>query len=114
MEPNFSPSAETPRSSKTTIDIAGLRVYVYGKDELTNYDANKATEVGVLYLAHGRTRNYKDTEQIAHEVLHQYRKDKRPKKVGLLVVTFNMRNHGDREVGLDSTALSPFSVHFPY
>lgn len=113
MEPEFSLSAETPRASKTTINIAGLRVYVYGKDELTTYNTNHPTEFGVLYLAHGRTRNYRDTEEIAHEVLHQYRNDARPKKVELIVVTFDMRNHGDREVRLDSALFGGlFSMDF--
>jgi hypothetical protein len=55
-------------------------------------------DVAVLYLAHNRTRTYLVTEGIAHEILHRYRNDGRKKKVEMIAVTMNMRNHGDREV----------------
>ncbi|KAJ5536512.1 hypothetical protein N7513_009698 [Penicillium frequentans] len=38
-------------------------------------------------------------EDMAHEILHRYRTDKRKSgPIGLIAVTMNMRNHGDREV----------------
>ena len=42
--------------------------------------------------------SYLVTEGIAHEVLSRYRRDERKKSVEFIAVTFNMRNHGDREV----------------
>lgn len=95
LEPRFSLPSTTPRSSKTSIAIGGVIIYVYGLEELTQ---KSGVEVGVLYLAHNRTRTYLVTEGIAHEILHRYRNDGRRKKVEMIAVTMNMRNHGDREV----------------
>lgn len=111
LEPRFSLPDSTPRSSKTTFVISGLQIYVYGLEELSAVQGKGSEgsgtgegregsleEIAVLYLAHQRTRTYAVTEGIAHEVLHRYREDERPKKVKMIAVTFNMRNHGDREV----------------
>jgi hypothetical protein len=95
LEPRFSLPKTTPRSSKTSIAIGGVTIYVYGLEELTQ---KSGVEVGVLYLAHNRTRTYLVTEGIAHEILHRYRNDGRKKRVEMIAVTMNMRNHGDREV----------------
>jgi len=94
MEPRFSLPANTPLSSKSELVIGGVKVYIYGLDELKRVSG---VEIGVLYLAHMRTRTYLVTEAIAHEVLHQYRTDAR-KKRELIAVTMDMRNHGEREV----------------
>jgi hypothetical protein len=95
MEPRFSLPGATPRSSKRELVIGGVKVYIYGLDELKR---SPGVEIGVLYLAHMRTRTYLVTEAIAHEVLHQYRTDERKKMVELIAVTMDMRNHGEREV----------------
>jgi hypothetical protein len=95
MEPRFSLPAATPHSSKRELVIGGVKVYIYGLDELKQ---PSGVEIGVLYLAHMRTRTYLVTEAIAHEILHQYRADERKKRVELIAVTMNMRNHGEREV----------------
>jgi hypothetical protein len=95
MEPRFSLPASTPRSSKSELVIGGVKIYIYGLDELTR---KSGVEIGVLYLAHMRTRTYLITEAIAHEVLHRYRTDGRTKRVELIAVTMDMRNHGEREV----------------
>lgn len=95
MEPRFSLPSDTPLSSKKELVIGGVRTYVYGLDELKcSIDDN----IAILYLAHNRTRTYKVTEGVAHEVLHRYRTDGRHKDAQLIAVTINMRNHGDREV----------------
>ncbi|KAL1893326.1 hypothetical protein Sste5346_006503 [Sporothrix stenoceras] len=100
--PRFSLPDSTPRSSKTSMVIGGVRIYVYGLDDLPSpaVDASSSTttEVAVLYLAHNRTRTYRVTEGIAHELLHRYRTDSRPKTMGLVAVTMDMRNHGEREI----------------
>jgi len=95
LEPRFSLPATTPRSSQTNLAIGGIRVYIYGLDELAH---KTNVEVAVLYLAHNRKRSYLVTEDIAHEVLHRYRTEQRQKKYELIALTMNMRNHGDREV----------------
>ena len=95
-EPRFSLPPTTPLSSKKEMVIGGVQIYLYGLDELKD---TSGVEVAVVYLAHNRTRTYKVTEGIAHEVLHRYRTDIRSKRVELIAVTMNMRNHGDREVG---------------
>jgi hypothetical protein len=96
MEPRFSLPDSTPLSSKTELVIGGVKIYIYGLDELKR---TSDVEVAVLYLAHMRTRTYLITEAIAHEVLHRYRTDGRKKRIEMIAVTMNMRNHGDREVG---------------
>lgn len=95
MEPHFAPKATTPRSSKTVLTIGGLRVYVYGLEEA---EKQGYSDVAVLYLAHGRTRHYGDMELIAHEVLHQYGNAEGSRSAGLIAVTLDMRNHGERTV----------------
>lgn len=95
QEPRFSLPDSTPRSSKTELVIGGLRIYIYGLDDLTQ---KSDVGIAILYLAHNRTRTYRVTEGIAHEVLNRYRNDGRKKKLELIAVTFNERNHGDREV----------------
>jgi hypothetical protein len=95
MEPRFSLPATTPLSSKRELVIGGIKIYIYGLDELIG---KSSVEIGVLYLAHMRTRTYLVTEAIAHEVLHRYRSDGRKKKRELMAVTMDMRNHGGREV----------------
>jgi hypothetical protein len=95
MEPRFSLPVSTPHSSKRELVIGGVKIYIYGLDELKQ---PSGVEVAVLYLAHMRTRTYLVTEAIAHEVLHRYRNDGREKTVELIAVTMDMRNHGERMV----------------
>ena len=95
MEPRFSLPLTTPVSSKRELVIGGVKIYIYGLDELKQPSGG---EIGVLYLAHMRTRTYLVTEAIAHEVLHQYRTGRRKKNRELIAVTMDMRNHGEREV----------------
>lgn len=95
QEPRFTLPDSTPRSSKTELVIGGVRVYIYGLDNLKE---KSGVDIACLYLAHNRTRTYLVTEGIAHEVLNRYRNDGRSKKMELIAVTFNERNHGDREV----------------
>ncbi|KAL3419853.1 hypothetical protein PVAG01_08351 [Phlyctema vagabunda] len=102
LEPRFTLPTSTPRSSKTPLVISGLQLYVYGLEELATHSEEEeedgpVVDIAVLYLAHNRTRTYLVTEGIAHEVLHRYRSDGRAKRRELIAVTFNMRNHGDRE-----------------
>jgi len=99
MEPRFSLPATTPRSSKREFVIGGVKIYIYGLDELKR---PSGVEIGVLHLAHMRTRTYLVIEAIAHEVLHRYRNDEKKKRLELIAVTMDMRNHGEREVSTSS------------
>ncbi|EPE04424.1 rna polymerase ii holoenzyme mediator subunit [Ophiostoma piceae UAMH 11346] len=103
-EPRFALPDSTPRSSKTTIVVGGVRIYFYGIEEALAASSSSPhkPEVAVLLLAHNRTRTYRVTEGIAHEVLNRYRNDSRPKKMGLIAVTMDMRNHGEREISPES------------
>lgn len=103
LHPRFSLPDSTPRSSKTSMVIGGVRIYVYGLDDLPAAPPGAVTpDVGVLFLAHNRTRTYRVTEDIAHELLHRYRSDGRAKRMGLIAVTMDMRNHGEREISTDA------------
>ncbi len=84
----------TPRSSKTTLNIAGCRIYLYGVNDLR---PDEARDTIVLFHIHGRTRTYSDAEQLAHELLYRVRTRGEPRR-GLVVVTFDNRNHGLRAV----------------
>lgn len=95
MEPHFAPKATTPQSSKTELFIGGLRVYVYGLEEAQKQGYS---DVAVLYLAHGRTRDYGDMEMVAHEILDRYGNAEGRKSAGLIAVALDMRNHGERKV----------------
>jgi hypothetical protein len=95
MEPRFTLPATTPLSSKCELVIGGVKTYIYGLDEMKR---SSGVGIGVIYLAHMRTRTYLVTEAIAHEILHRYRTDERKKKRELIAVTIDMRNHGEREV----------------
>ncbi|KAJ9605301.1 hypothetical protein H2200_009958 [Cladophialophora chaetospira] len=95
LEPRFSLPATTPRSSRIELVIGGIKVYVYGLNELVR---KADVEIAVLYLGHNRKRSYLVTEDIAYEVLHRYRCERRQKRYELIALTMNMRNHGDREV----------------
>jgi hypothetical protein len=95
MEPRFTTlPASTPLSSKTELVIGGVKIYIYGLEELKR----PSGEIAVMYLAHMRTRTYRVTEVKAHEILHRYRTDGRKKKYEMIAVTMDMRNHGEREV----------------
>lgn len=106
LEPRFSLPSTTPLSSKTELIIGGLKLYIYGLEEVNaslSEAGNLSGEVAVLYMAHNRTRTYLVMEAMAHEILHRYRNDERNARsgpVGLIAVTMNMRNHGDREVSI--------------
>lgn len=96
MRPNdkFELLDSTPRSSLTVINISGFHLYLYGVDELTPAQRQDTT---VIFHIHGRTRTYKDAEEIAHHLLSESRARGVTRK-GLVVATFDNRNHGTRAV----------------
>lgn len=95
MESRFSVHSSILSPSKTELVIGGLKTYIYGLDEVKQQGY---LDIAVLYHVHRREWDYRDGEEFAHEVLHQYRSDGPPKKAGLILVTFDARNHGERKV----------------
>ncbi|KAI5459582.1 Alpha/Beta hydrolase protein [Mariannaea sp. PMI_226] len=91
---NFVLSDDIPRSSVTTINIAGFHLYLFGVNELNDVQAKDTT---VLFKIHGRTRTYNDSEAFAHRLLHDWRSRGSATK-GLVVATFDNRNHGKRSI----------------
>ncbi|KAH8655783.1 hypothetical protein BX600DRAFT_73321 [Xylariales sp. PMI_506] len=107
LEPRFAIPDSTPRSSKTTIVISGIKFYVYGLEEaVSKPGAVKPREVACLFLAHNRTRTHLVTEGIAQEILWRYGEGitgfggtkEKPGSLPLIAATFDMRNHGQREI----------------
>ncbi|KPM44069.1 hypothetical protein AK830_g2426 [Neonectria ditissima] len=96
MAPNdrFELLESIPRSSTLTINIAGIPLYLFGVDEL---NAEQRKDTTVLFHIHGRTRTYQDAEEIAHQLLHEWRSRGSATK-GLVVATFDNRNHGTRAI----------------
>ncbi|KAL2837566.1 Alpha/Beta hydrolase protein [Aspergillus pseudoustus] len=90
----FTLPKSTPRSSKTAINIAGVLIYLYGIDEL---HPKQAQDTVVLFHIHGRTRDYHDGEDFAHQVLFETRRHDTLSK-GLVVATMDNRNHGTRAI----------------
>ncbi|KAK9455437.1 Alpha/Beta hydrolase protein [Dipodascopsis uninucleata] len=93
----FTLPEDTPKSSLTTVNIAGILVYVYGLEELTEAQKNN---VVVFFHIHGRTRTYKNSEEVILQILADVRKVAGPSgtKKGFIGVTFDNRNHGARTV----------------
>ncbi|KAH7336488.1 Alpha/Beta hydrolase protein [Rhexocercosporidium sp. MPI-PUGE-AT-0058] len=83
--------------SKHTVHIAGIEVHVYGLDELRLDQAG--CSVDIIFLLHGRKGNYEAMEPTAHAILKETWQLKRNcSEGGLLIVSFDQRNHGHRVV----------------
>jgi hypothetical protein len=91
------------RSSKTSANIAGFPVYLFGVDELNESQAKNTT---VLFHIHGRTRTYADAEELAHYLLNEWRGRGSSEK-GLIIATFDNRNHGTRSVCVHTQVYVP-------
>lgn len=91
--------APPPTCSKHTYCIAGLLITVYGLDELSASN----DKVACLWLLHPRLQSQSSMEPIAHSTIDSWNNYLRTTKdatqfPGLVVVTFDQRNHGSREV----------------
>ncbi|KAI5955735.1 hypothetical protein KGF54_001237 [Candida jiufengensis] len=96
--------------SKVTYNIGGIDTHVYNSDILTPYIESFNNElqhptheipINVLYLLHQRQGDYKYTESIAYNILEQFYSKKSNLETGdipLICVTFDLRNHGSREI----------------
>jgi hypothetical protein len=82
----------------TKVYVAGLEAHVYGLEYLYHSGAHF---VDVVFLLHGRTSKCQDLEPFALTILT---KDKAEAtragdvQRGLIVVSFDQRNHGHRQV----------------
>ncbi len=74
-------------SSPLTFHIAGIPVHVLGLERVTSEN------VTVLFFLHGRLGKWQDNIDRIQDILNTVKTD-RP----LIVVTFDQRNHGHREV----------------
>ncbi|KAH8701264.1 Alpha/Beta hydrolase protein, partial [Phaeosphaeriaceae sp. PMI808] len=82
---------------KHTVHIAGIEVYVYGLNELRLDQAG--CPVDIIFLLHGRKGNHEAMEPTAHAILKEtWQLKKNCSEGGLLVVSFDQRNHGHRVV----------------
>ena len=89
-------------TQSTRVCVSGLETHVYG---LENVRKSYATSVDVVFILHGRTQRWQDYEKMAVAILE---KDKvagpggdgtsTQMKRGLIVVSFDQRNHGHRQV----------------
>lgn len=80
--------------SKQVLTVAGISIAVYGLNELT-FDAR---EVACLWLLHPRLQTQACMEPLAAAAIHDWNGREESKKLGLLAITFDQRNHGSREV----------------
>ncbi|PMD57056.1 uncharacterized protein K444DRAFT_615508 [Hyaloscypha bicolor E] len=81
--------------SEKTFHIAGILAVVHGLAEL----APSCKSVSVLWLLHGRLGSKDDMASTANKCINDW--NQRPssdRKVGLIAVAFDQRNHGRREV----------------
>lgn len=83
-----------PPVSKQVFTIAGISTAVYGLGEL----APDVQDVACLWLLHPRLQTQACMGSLAAAALHDWNKRDGCKRVGLLAVTFDQRNHGSREV----------------
>jgi hypothetical protein len=80
----------------TKVHVSGLETHVYGLDEVRKSNAHF---VDVVFILHGRMGKSQDMEPFALAILD---KDKAARasdvQRGLIVVLFDQRNHGHRQV----------------
>ncbi|KAI1344733.1 hypothetical protein F5Y15DRAFT_2645 [Xylariaceae sp. FL0016] len=94
------PDGSIPTVSMTTLPIAGLKVDIYGLDELPS----TAAAISCLWLHHPRLRCKEDMADTAHLILSTFRRQEEAGagpgrgKRGLIAVAFDQRNHGSRIV----------------
>ncbi len=90
----------SPRVSRETLVIAGLKVDVYGLAELAH--TNSACKVSCLWLHHPRLCAKEDMADIANQALAAYYQAASSgggdARRGFIAVAFDQRNHGSRLV----------------
>lgn len=79
----------------TNFNVGGIEVHVYGLQEVQRHAT--ISSVDVVFLLHGRTQTYETMEATALAILQKDQSAK-PLQRGLLVVAFDHRNHGHRQI----------------
>jgi alpha-beta hydrolase superfamily lysophospholipase len=80
----------------TKVNVSGLEIHVYGLDDVRK---SKAHFVDVVFLLHGRMGKYQDVEPFALAILAKDKAVATPDlQRGLIVVSFDQRNHGHRQI----------------
>ena len=80
----------------TKVNVSGLETHVYGLDGVRK---SKAHFVDVVFLLHGRMGKYQDVELFALAILAKGKATATPdQQRGLIVVSFDQRNHGHRQI----------------
>lgn len=92
MEGSFPNSP--PPVSKQIFTIAGITVNVFGLDDISP----NVQEVACLWLLHPRLQTQACMRPLAAATLNDWNDREESKKLGLLAITFDQRNHGSREV----------------
>ena len=97
--PKQGPAGSPAPISSKTVPIAGILTVIHGLEEVPA----PCKSISVLWLLHGRLGSKDDMTSTASECINDWnRRPSSDRKVGLIAVTFDQRNHGSREV--DSTA----------
>lgn len=84
----------------TKVYVSGLETHVYGLEDVRKSNAHF---VDVVFLLHGRTGKYRDLEPFALAILAKDQDQDQAVRAndlqrGLIVVSFDHRNHGHRQV----------------
>ena len=80
----------------TKVNVSGLETHVYGLDDVRKSNTHF---VDVVFLLHGRTGKYQDLEPFALAILAKDKAAATPDlQRGLIVVSFDQRNHGHRQI----------------
>ena len=83
-----------PPTSKQTFTIAGISTTVYGLEEL----ADTVLDVACLWLLHPRLQTQACMGSLAATALKEWNSRDECRKIGLVAITFDQRNHGSREI----------------
>lgn len=84
----------TMSSIKTTLCIAGIEIHVYSNGQLNDIPS----VFDLVFTMHGRGNTYLSMEKYAYSILKAHGESTKLKGRGLLVVSFDQRNHGHRLV----------------
>lgn len=80
----------------TKVYVSGLETHVYGLDDVQKSHVHL---VDVVFLLHGRMSKYRDLEPFALAILARDQAVRaNDLQRGLIVVLFDQRNHGHRQV----------------
>ena len=89
-------------TQSTRVCVSGLETHIYGLEDVRK---SHATSVDVVFILHGRTQRWQDYEKMAVTILERDKvagtgaaSTSMQMKRSLIVVSFDQRNHGHRQV----------------